>query len=95
MGLVEGQPTADGVDGQVTTGGFEGQGFVPTDPGTDPKVEGQCSENDTKEGQENDARPFSERRPYPNTQGTQPNAVGKQGPLPNSGGRKTAGSRKR
>lgn len=70
--LVEGQPTADGVQAQVTSGGFEGQGFVAQDDADARTVEGQCAEDDTAEGQENDARPFSERRPYPDTQGTSP-----------------------
>lgn len=86
--LVEGQGTADGVDGQVTTGGFEGQAQGTTD--VLHGVEDQPTDNDV-EGQENDARPYGESRPSVNTQGTQPDARAKQGPLPPST-RRVAGS---
>jgi hypothetical protein len=92
--LVEGQATANGREGQVTSGGFQGQGYVVQDDPDTRRVEGQMTEDDTPEGQEGDARPFSERRPYPNTQGVQPDARASQGALPPST-RRVAGSVKR
>jgi hypothetical protein len=92
--LVEGQATASGREGQVTSGGTEGQAFVAQDDPDSRRVESQFTEDDTAEGQENDARPFGERRPYPNTQGVQPDARAKQGPLPPTT-RRVAGSVKR
>lgn len=64
--MVEGQVTASGVEGQVTTGGFEGQEPQGT---TDVLggVEDQPTDNDV-EGQDNDARPYSESRPTFGTQ---------------------------
>jgi hypothetical protein len=89
--LVEGQVTADGREGQVTTGGFEGQAEGTTD--VLHGVEDQPTDNDV-EGLENDARPYSESRPALDTQGVQPDARAKQGPLPPST-RRVAGSVKR
>jgi hypothetical protein len=97
MGLVEGQETSNGPEGQTSSVGFEGQASVQPrndDPDT-RRVEGQCTEDDTSEGQESNSRPFDEKRPYSVNQpaiGPGANSV-TQGGLPPSV-RRVAGSQK-